>query len=544
MAAVTWLRRPPALRTQLALALLGVLALAFALRAYRIDSTPAGLHPDEAAEGLDALKILAGARPVYLPDNHGREPLFAYLVAASITLLGRTPGAIRLVGVLADVAGVLGAYLALAALFNRRVGLAASLFYAITVWPILTSRFGTRPPLLPPLLAFCLWQGALAWKTGRTRHWLLAGALLGLALYSYTPVRVFPLFLLLALAVAAARRQWSRLWPGAAWAAALCALVALPFGLYALAHWEVVFGRSAEASILKPGATVGTVASQTYQVARMFVFSGDWNPRQDVWTPGNPAPPRPVFDWAAGLAFGLGNLVALRRWRRPAVWLAYAWLGVMLLPTILSDEAPHFGRAVGALPVAFLWPALGTVALRDRLGQWLGRWPALLAASALVGLSFLATVRDLVLADYWGQPWLSSVYYGGPATAVAVETDRFLGEGWTGANLKAISSSASGRNVVVDESLTHSGAWAFLVGPDQPSVSILAEGASLPQPIEARTLLLLPAGDSLPEIAGPPGQEVRMCRGGWAWSPPGNERGAAYYVAYAIATPENDLKCY
>ena len=35
------------------------------------------------------------------------------------------------------------------------------------------------------------------------------------------------------------------------------------------------------------------------------------------------------------------------------------WLPVMLLPTILAEDSPHFLRAVGVLPVALVVPAIG-----------------------------------------------------------------------------------------------------------------------------------------------------------------------------------------
>ncbi len=35
------------------------------------------------------------------------------------------------------------------------------------------------------------------------------------------------------------------------------------------------------------------------------------------------------------------------------------WIPVMLLPTILAEDSPHFLRAVGVLPVALIVPAIG-----------------------------------------------------------------------------------------------------------------------------------------------------------------------------------------
>jgi len=77
-------------RTELLL-LLAITALAAFLRLYRLDSLPPGDGHDVAQYGVDALHILAGARPVFLESNFGREPLFSYLVA--LAYRGTGPGA-------------------------------------------------------------------------------------------------------------------------------------------------------------------------------------------------------------------------------------------------------------------------------------------------------------------------------------------------------------------------------------------------------------------------------------------------------------------
>jgi hypothetical protein len=57
--------------------------------------------------------------------------------------------------------------------------------------------------------------------------------------------------------------------------------------------------------------------------------------------------------------FMLGLLFTLRRFWRPANFFVLATLGTMLLPTLLSVDAPNFGRSIGALAVFALLIALG-----------------------------------------------------------------------------------------------------------------------------------------------------------------------------------------
>ena len=57
---------------------------------------PPGLYYDEAFDGLDAHRIaMGGYFPVYLPGNNGREPLYMYLAALFIKLLGPTAYTLR-----------------------------------------------------------------------------------------------------------------------------------------------------------------------------------------------------------------------------------------------------------------------------------------------------------------------------------------------------------------------------------------------------------------------------------------------------------------
>ncbi|MFZ2299507.1 MAG: hypothetical protein WAW00_00015, partial [Candidatus Moraniibacteriota bacterium] len=53
---------------------IAILILAFAVRIYRIDSIPAGLYPDEAANGVDALHALETKQfELFYPAHFGRE---------------------------------------------------------------------------------------------------------------------------------------------------------------------------------------------------------------------------------------------------------------------------------------------------------------------------------------------------------------------------------------------------------------------------------------------------------------------------------------
>src|SRR5690606_17247967 len=84
---------------------------------------------------------------------------------------------------------------------------------------------------------------------------------------------------------------------------------------------------------------------------------------------------RPYLDaiQAGFFLLGLGSLVrrgdeGMRRggeWMSDRALFLLIWLGVMLLPTVLSGDAPHFGRMTGAAPVIAIIIAAGAIWLVD-----------------------------------------------------------------------------------------------------------------------------------------------------------------------------------
>ncbi len=342
------------------------MALAAALRFWALGSIPPGLYHDEAFNGLDALGVLKGERPIFFEANNGREPLFIYLVALSVAFLGRSPGAIRIVAAVLGTLTIPATYLMAKALFNRRIGLLSAAIAGLTLWHVNLSRIGFRAVAMPLLVALALWQLWLGFKRGHRGHFLAGGMLYGLTLYTYLAAR----FTIVALAAFGLYlfggwrlevRGWSLgigSWRRGALVFALTALVvSAPLMVYVVTHTDAFLGRVGQVSIFNPtineGDFWGTLLRHVGRTLLMFTHRGDFIPRHNV-------PLRPVFDPVLGAFFLLGLILCLGRFRRrPNHALVVIWLAVMLLPTILAEDAPHFLRSVGVLPVAFVVPAIG-----------------------------------------------------------------------------------------------------------------------------------------------------------------------------------------
>jgi hypothetical protein len=311
------------------------------------------------------------------------------------------------------------------------VGLWSAWLIAVAPWPINLSRIGLRAVSMPLVVATALWL----WWSGRrkrgVRRWLglvLGGAFLGLSLYTYTAARL----VLLAVGLAVLFQAWVSHEPferSELLVLALAAWVAMtPLIAYGIAHWDTFVERSAQVSILSPeinqGDPLGTLAGNVFRALGLFTFRGDFIPRHNV-------PLRPLFDPLVSAFFVMGVLLCLGQARTQSGGvLALIWTAVMLTPTILAEDCPHFLRAVGVLPMAAVFPAYGLEWTRQRLGgRGLGRM-----GNGLVGIV-------LVASAVWGgydyfirhgrDPELAYAFEADQVQE-AVEINRFLGTGWQG----------------------------------------------------------------------------------------------------------------
>ena len=381
--------------------------LAAGMRLYRLGEWPPGPYRDEAWNGLDALGVLDGHHTLFFPANNGREPFYIYLVALSIALFGPTAFALRLPAALAGALATIPTYLLGREWFGRATGLFAAVLWAVTFWPVHLGRIGLRAGLLAPLLALAFWLGTRAWRERRSTLWLAAGVVYGLSFYTYLAVRFTPLVLVLFAAYLVATGRRARLWDGGRvlWFAVGVAAVVAPLALTLAADPSLIFGRAGQVSILSPeingGNLPGALLGNVGRALGMYIWRGDTILRHNALLDysGTPAG-RPVFDWLMIGPFLAGLGWCLWRWRRPAAAFLLIWQLVMLGPTILAEDAPHFLRAAGVLAGAVFLPAIGLGLLWDwsRLSVGLRRGIALL----LLGGSALLAARDY--ATYAQQP--------------------------------------------------------------------------------------------------------------------------------------------
>ncbi len=339
----------------------GLLLLAFFMRVWQLNDVPPGLHHDEVIIGQVAKDILRGNFAIYFTAGYGHEPLYHYGVAGFFAALGASAFALRLTSAFIAVLGLAVAYRLTRRLFSPVVAVGMLAWMSISLWPVFFARVGLRGitlPLLTTLTAYFLWR---ALHAARITHYAIAGALLGLTLYTYQASRVFPVIFAVFFAYLVATRaslitRHSSLIRDASVFFVTALFVAAPLIIYLTAinpkAEERVADLSGPLNQLRAGDP-SEVISSTLNTLGLFTIKGDAVPIYNVSE-------RPVFPDPIGAAlFYLGLLICVWRWKQPAYAFMLIWFFISLTPAMVTPFSPNFVRTMAAWPVPFVLVGVG-----------------------------------------------------------------------------------------------------------------------------------------------------------------------------------------
>jgi hypothetical protein len=235
----------------------------------------------------------------------------------------------------------------------------------------------------------------------------LAGAFVGLAQYTYSAARLFPLMmLLLGIGVLVARRKdFRQEMPRWLAMGGVALAVGVPLGAYFALNPGDLLNRANQISVFNTavngGNTLRALLNNMRDTALMFATNGDPNFRFNLSQRPVFTPPEMVL-FVVGLGLSGWRAVSKRDNERLAYLLLWLWLLVMPLPMILTVEGiPYFQRALGILPGVFFFPALALDWLLDLVPKaWSTRalWRGVERAGMLAGLLALAL---LVRREYF-----------------------------------------------------------------------------------------------------------------------------------------------
>jgi 4-amino-4-deoxy-L-arabinose transferase-like glycosyltransferase len=340
---------------------------ALAVRLPLVDVHPPGLWYDEAVDALDGLSVLGNAGkypgklenagwPVFFDtEEHPREPMFMYLLGFVFLFVKPTVFSLRGVSAVCGALGVPALYgLVLSATKNRRLALFAALSLLTMRWQIHHSRIGLRVILFTLWLTLSFWAVFAAIEKQRIKNFIKAGIIFGLGFYTHLSFRFAPLILVVMgiILFNQGALQWKKDRAKILVFVLTSLLVFLPLGMDYIRHPFHFSGRLKEVGLFENGfaSGLGHIFRNVISTLLMFSFRGDNNPFLNI-------PGYPVFTPLASVFFYLGIAICVMRIMRkkdvlfPAT--LFAWMGFMLVGTILSSEAPHFSRSLGAsIPAA------------------------------------------------------------------------------------------------------------------------------------------------------------------------------------------------
>lgn len=396
-------------------ALIGLVVLSAALRAYHIDTNPPELFEDELSGAVSAWSIATTGHdvertvlPFLVTRLELKQPMYFAATVPFQAIFGHGTAAIRAPAVLFGVlTTLLLVWLLLILRAGTRVALLGGVLFAISPWAIHYARAGWEPAAYLPFAVAgigLLWVGLRDHRRGPT---IGAAVVLAFGAYTYHPALLMAVVMSLTV-VAILRRSIGRADViNLAGGAVLAAIILIPYGL-ALSD-PLFLHRTAALSVFREGMTFETLqlAWSNYwaQWSPAFLFGGSApNPRIN--------PGVLVYVWTIPfLVLGLDRL-AHRRRREDLLLLA--WLVLGALPAALTDDrtTPHAARGLLVLPALVAITAIGV----GRGLAWLEvhgrgrRWQPLpivaVAVLAIVGTATLyrAYQTDYVTrsANWWG----------------------------------------------------------------------------------------------------------------------------------------------
>jgi hypothetical protein len=400
----------------------GLLVLACVLlvlffRLHQLNQVPPQMVSDQAEKLLDVWDVLHGQTRIFFPRNTGREPLQFYLTAAVIGLFdtGYSYLSLKIGTVLAGLLTLPFIYLLGLEVGNRRIALMAMAMAGIAYWPNVVARVGLRFPLFPLFAAPALYFLLRGIRRSNRNDFILSGLFLGIGLHGYTPIRILPVVIVVAVGLYLLHRHSAGLRRQTVWGLLVLSFVSLmvflPLLRYSLSD-PASFGYRALSRLGTverplPGPPLQVLLQNTGKALAMF----SWDNGQ-IWPVS--VPNRPALDVVSAALFHLGVGLLLIRYLRRRHWLDLFLLisiPLLMLPSILSlaypGENPAPNRAAGAYIPVFLVAAIALDSFTQALRKWLGPaavWAALLLLLLVSGVQNY----NLVFRDYQRSYELSS----------------------------------------------------------------------------------------------------------------------------------------
>lgn len=389
-------------------------------RFYDLAALPPGLDETSARIGLQASSISLQNPIPSLSLFNGYSPLWVWLQAFSIQLLGHTAVALRIWPALLGTLAVLATWLWLRDWFGKRVAWVAALTLAVSPWAVSLSRNGLASATLPLATAVTLWLSGRALRRPDVKSYaalslvlvidLLCGPIGWLLVLSVFAVGIWR------LAATRSLKTWTTE-RSIGLAVATAGLAGLGFlvgkSLKNIAHMPSDLGIT---------STFGAFSGNMAKVLLMFNVRGDENYRHNLAG-------EPLLNAFVGLMMIAGLLVCISRMHHLRYRAILLFTIVLLIPAVITTtESPNSSWAAGTLPLIFALAGIGTSYM---LELWYATFPINSAARATGQAAIILLLALSLLQGYtqYFRAWAGStavyVAYNEGITQMAEGLRRF-----------------------------------------------------------------------------------------------------------------------
>jgi hypothetical protein len=463
-------------------------------RFYQLNQVPGELFSDQGEKLADVSDILAGQYSVYFERNTGREGLQMYLTALIIQVFGTGVSflSLKLGTVFAGLITLPFIYLLGKEIANKQVGAIAFFLAGIAYWPNVISRVGLRFPLYPLFVAPTLYYLIRGLRHSRKSDFVLSGIFLGLGLHGYSPARMIPIVVVIAVLIFLLHMKTREDKTGSVMGLMVVAMMSfvlfMPLFHYLLGNMDMfsyrAMTRIGTLEAAYPGNPMLIFVENLFKASVMFFWKNG-----EVWV--HSIPNRPALDIVSAVFYFVGSVYVLIRYIQKRNWVdLFLLLSVPLLmmPSILSlafpGENPSLNRSGGAIIPVFILIAIGLEGfLRTLVSQakQAGRKPYLAIVLGFLFFSFaLMQNYTLVFNDYkdrflrgaWNSSDMGAIIkqfaetYGDYEHAYVVPFDY-----WVDTTLVGITAQNKVVNIAIwpedfHKTLSYDGAKLFILKPD------------------------------------------------------------------------------
>ena len=368
------------------LLLLALLSIVLFFRFYQTATVPAEPFSDHAEKILDVYDITQGITRIFFPRNTGREAFQMYwtLLVSKIFQTGLSFYSLKLGTALLGFFTLPYIYLLGKEIANKRVGAIAFFLMGISYWHNIISRVGLRFPLYPLFVAPVLFYLLRGIRKQNRNDFILAGIFLGIGAHGYSPFRIMPIVVLVAVGLYLLHKESKGSRKQTLvhlYILILFSLIVfLPLGRYMLENPDAFFGRTA--------TRLGEIGEGSFQIFLSNFWDGLLMFNYDngrIWV--HAVRGRPALDVVSAALFLIGLVLLIARYIRKRDWRDFFLvLAILLLqlPSTLSlafpEENPALNRAGGAAVIVFVVAALAFDGLVSSLNSGSSRrWGAVSA---------------------------------------------------------------------------------------------------------------------------------------------------------------------